>query len=276
MCIRDRYEKHPVRTDIAGTVESIAEITPDYLYDCYHTFYNLNNMVLCIAGNVDKDQVIDLADRMLKPSAPVSVSRIFEEEPRRVLKHRVEQSLSVAVPIFELGFKEPTQQERVSEAGIAATDILLELMASEASPMFRKLLDQGLVNEASFGTEYFEGPGYAAIIFSGESNDPDAVAETIFNEADRLRSEGIDEDAFQRAKKSVYGRNIAALNSAENIANSIVSFTFAGRELFRYIDAIAEVSLSDVEMRLQQCLQKEYATLSVVKPLAGDVGGKNK
>ena len=102
------------------------------------------------------------------------------------------------------------------------------------------------------------------------------MAETIFNEADRLRSEGIDEDAFQRAKKAVYGRNIAALNSAENIANSIVSFTFAGRELFRYIDAIAEVSLSDVEMRLQQCLQKEYATLSVVKPLAGDVGGKNK
>ena len=65
--------------------------------------------------------------------------------------------------------------------------------------MFRKLLDQGLVNEASFGTEYFEGP-LCSNNFFRRVNDPDAVAETIFNEADRLRSEGIDEDAFQRAK----------------------------------------------------------------------------
>ncbi|MBS6163048.1 MAG: insulinase family protein, partial [Clostridiales bacterium] len=47
------YHTHPVKIDIAGTVESIAQITPEYLYLCYNTFYNLHNMVLCIAGNVD-------------------------------------------------------------------------------------------------------------------------------------------------------------------------------------------------------------------------------
>ena len=51
--LRAMYHNHPVRVDIAGTVESIAEITPELLYKCYHTFYNLNNMVLCVAGNVD-------------------------------------------------------------------------------------------------------------------------------------------------------------------------------------------------------------------------------
>lgn len=269
------YENHPVKTDIAGTVESISEITPEYLYDCYHTFYNLNNMVLCVAGNVDPKEVFALADQMLKPSESVSVSRIFDEEPRGVLKHRVEQQLSVAVPLFELGFKEEAGAERASEREIAATDILLELMASDASPLFRKLLDDGLINESSFGTEYFEGSGYAAVIFSGESNDPDAVAEAVFAEADRLRQEGIAEDAFERAKKAVYGRNIAALNSAENIANSMASLTFAGRELFRYIDAIAEATRSDAEARLAKSMQKEYATLSVVLPFA-DTGSEKK
>ena len=51
--LRAMYHTHPIRQDIAGTVESIAEITPEYLYRCYRTFYNLGNMALCIAGRLD-------------------------------------------------------------------------------------------------------------------------------------------------------------------------------------------------------------------------------
>ena len=40
------YKNHPVRIDIAGTVESISHITDKLLYDCYDTFYNLNNLSL--------------------------------------------------------------------------------------------------------------------------------------------------------------------------------------------------------------------------------------
>ena len=42
------YVNHPIKIDIAGTVDTIAEITPDLLYKCYYTFYNLHNMVLAL------------------------------------------------------------------------------------------------------------------------------------------------------------------------------------------------------------------------------------
>ena len=260
------YHKHPVKVDIAGTVESIAQITPELLYRCYHTFYNLNNMVLCVAGNVELNKVLDLCDRMLKPSAPVEIERIFEEEPREVVKPRVEQKLSVVTPLFELGFKENAVSRRTTKE-LAETEILLELMASDASPLFRRLLDAGLVNESSFGYEYFEGPGYASIIFSGESKDPNRVAEEIRAEADPLRREGIDQEAFQRAKKALYGRNIAALNSVDNIANSMASFAFAGRELYTYIDDLANATLESVQKRLEEQLDPAYSALSVVYPV---------
>lgn len=259
------YHTHPVKIDIAGTVESIAKITPDYLYRCYHTFYNLNNMALCVAGNVDPDKVMQVCDRLLKTSKPVEVKRIFEEEPAEIVKHRVEQNLSVAVPLFQMGFKEPARDHTVKE--LAETEILLELFASDASPLFRRLLDANLINTSSFGSEYFEGPGYAAIIFSGESKDPDAVAAEIRKEVARLRKEGISQDAFNRAKKAVYGRNVAALNSAESLANAMISLTFAQRELFSYIDALASATLSDVENRLTEQLREEYSALSVVSPI---------
>ncbi len=44
------YHNHPVKIDIAGTVESIAEITAEKLYQCYRAYYNLHNMVLCVAA----------------------------------------------------------------------------------------------------------------------------------------------------------------------------------------------------------------------------------
>lgn len=261
------YHHHPVKIDIAGTVESIADITPDYLYQCYQTFYNLNNMALCIAGNVEVEKVCELADRLLKPSKPVAVDRVFQEEPAGVVKKRVEQKLSVAVPLFQLGFKETLTQPRKSLQEVVSTELLLYILASDSSPLYRRLLDAGLINEASFGVEYFEGPGYASVIFSGESKDPDEVQKQICQEIAQVREQGVDPAAFERAKKAIYGRNVAGLNSAENIANSMISLFFAGREFFSYLDAIAKAEIEQVNAALRIQLQEDACALSVVNPL---------
>ena len=69
------YHNHPVKIDIAGTVESIAEITAEKLYQCYRAYYNLHNMVLCVAGNVDPGEVVKIADRKLKPVEKVTAEK---------------------------------------------------------------------------------------------------------------------------------------------------------------------------------------------------------
>ncbi|MCI1964755.1 MAG: insulinase family protein [Oscillospiraceae bacterium] len=260
------YQNHPVKLDIAGTVNSIAKITPDLLYQCYNTFYNLNNMVLCIAGNIQPDKVAEICDKMLKPSKSVQIDRIFEKEPNHIVKARVEQKLSVAVPLFELGFKELNTEKRASTKQIAQTEILLEALSSNASPLFRRLLDADLINEASFGNEYFEGPGYASVIFSGESKDPERVAQEIKKEIESIRRNGFDRQIFERAQKAVYGKNIASLNHVSSIANSLVSLAFSGRELFEYFDAVADADENSVMARLEDQLRPELSSLSVVLP----------
>ena len=51
------YRHHPVRDAVAGTVESIREITPQVLYDCHRIFYHPSNMTLCVSGDVDPEEV---------------------------------------------------------------------------------------------------------------------------------------------------------------------------------------------------------------------------
>ena len=263
--LRAMYHAHPIRQDIAGTVESIAQITPDHLYLCYHTFYNLHNMAFVLAGSFDVDRVCQLLDRMLKPCDPVTVRRVFPDEPASVARPRVEEALSVALPLFQFGYKLPGTAPR-GEKDLAAAEVLLEVLASEASPLFRRLLDSGLVNESSFASEFFEGEGYATLMFGGESNDPEAVAAAITGELMRLRQEGIDPAAFERSRRSLYGQNLAALNSTASIANAILSLTFKGRELFSYIHALAGITVADVEQFLAG-LPLEQQVLSIVKPL---------
>jgi len=263
--LRAMYHAHPIRLDIAGTVESIAKITPEYLYRCYNTFYNLHNMALVVVGKFDKEKVMALCDRMLKPCEPVRVERVFPEEPATVVSSKAEERLAVALPLFQFGFKEDGSTSK-TEKDLAAMEILLEVLASESSPLFRRLLDEGLVNESSFSYEYFEGAGYATVMFGGESHDPEAVARAIHGEVGRMKREGIPQDAFERAKRALYGENISALNSAASIANGVLGLTLKGRELFTYIDALASVTIDEVGQKLE-VLREDRSVLSVIRPL---------
>ena len=91
---------------------------------------------------------------------------------------------------------------------------------------------------------------------------------TIYRISARLRAEGISQAAFERAKKAVYGRNIVSLNSAENIANTMISLHFAGNELFGYLEEVAALTRGDVEARLREQMDPERSVLSVVSPIS--------
>lgn len=257
------YHHHPVKIDIAGTVESIAEITAEKLYQCYNTFYNLNNMALCVAGNVTVEQVLKTCDRMLKPCEKHTIENFFEDEPYEIVEPYVEQNFPVSVPLFNLGFKERAQKP-LNETKLAHTDILLELLASSTSELYQKLMDDELIN-TSFTFELFEGPGYCSVIFGGESRAPKQAAEQIKQYIAEVKKNGLYKAEFESARKSVYGDVISSLNSVGSIANTVTSYHFNGNELFTYIDAVANATFEDVQNRLSEMLDVNNCTLSVVK-----------
>lgn len=257
------YKNHPVKIDIAGTVETIAEITAEKLYEVYNVFYNLNNMVLCVSGNVTVEQVLRTADKMLKPCEKHSINNYFDEEPYEICEPYVEQSFPVSMPLFNLGFKE--RADKILDVKkLACTDILLAMIASQTSPLYRELLDNNLIN-GSFSYELFEGPGYCSVIFGGESRAPKQAAETIKQYISKLKSEGLGKSDFEISKKSVYGDAVSALNSVSSISNAVVDYHFNGNELFSYIDAIADIDFDDVSTRFSEMLDVNNCTLSVVK-----------
>ena len=85
------YKHNPLRDSVAGTVESIAQITDKTLYDCHNVFYNPSNMALCVAGDVEPEAIVAAARKLL-PKEPGEVPQrdygppetlIPEDEARR-------------------------------------------------------------------------------------------------------------------------------------------------------------------------------------------------
>ena len=264
--LQSMYRNHPINIDIAGTVDTIAKITPETLYECYNSYYNLNNMVMCIAGNVTPELVLEIADKKLKNAEKCDTQSVFPDEPYEVVKHYTEQILPVAVPMFEIGFKENAPKAFLKTKELICTNILLTAFSAESSALYRKLIDEKLIN-SSFDSEYLEGSGYRAVIFSGESRNPQKAAEIILDAVKELHKNGISKEDFEIAKRSVYGKLIAGFDSPSSIASGIINAEFWGREIFESVDVFSDITLDDVNNRLKDELDPENYSLSVVKSM---------
>lgn len=262
--LRGMYHNHPVKIDIAGTVESIAKIDADLLYKCYNTFYNLNNMVLSIAGNISADEVLAICDECLKPCEDKGLETVFPDEPESIVKSEIRESQPVGTSVFSLGYKciPCSGKERLKKS--VAASLAASIITDASTDMYQKLLNLNLIN-SSFGSEVFCGDGYFSVILSGESSAPEKVRDAVVAEVERIKKEGLDEADFQRIKKSTYGLLIRELNNVEAVANLMINAHMDGTAPFDTIDALSEMTSSDCFEFISREMDADKLVMSVVE-----------
>lgn len=262
--LRGLYVNNPVRIDIAGTVESIAEINADLLYSCYKTFYNNSNMCLAVAGNVKAEEVVAIADKILKNEEPVEFEQIVPEEPYEVATSYTEETLGVEAPKFALGFKEKCKGIIPSPKKVILYNLALEIIAGKFSPLYTRLLEEGLINTA-FGKEFFYGRGFASVLFSGESKEPERVRDEILAEIKRIKNDGIDSQDFEICLKKKYGAEIYSYNDVNDLANNLCDAWLNFYSIFDTIELYRTINKEDVEAVIRDGFDAENICLSVIK-----------
>lgn len=261
--LRAMYHNHPVRIDIAGTVESISHITAELLYECYETFYNPANMVLAVVGNVTVDQVLEIADRMLKPKDSKKIERKFQIEPETVVQDTIVRNLAVSMPIFAIGYKEKIDTPNRTLKETLESNILLDIIGGKTSGLYEEMLTDGLIN-TTFDIEYFEGFGYSAHIFNGESTEPEKVRERINKEIEKMKKQGVDKATFDRIKKKHYGGFIMNFNDIDSLANALIGGYFNGDGLYDQLEVLESITLEDINNRLN-AINIENSSMSIIK-----------
>ena len=254
--IENMYHAHPVKIDIAGTIESIAQITKESLYECYHTFYHPGNMVLFIVGPVDPEKMIHLvaenqAKKNYTKQAPVE--RRYPEEPAGVAKAKSVLKMGVETPKSMVGFK----AARVHRSGKdylkheLSVQILLEVLFGKSSDNYRSLIDEKLIDE-SFSFEYTEEHEYGFSAIGGNTEDPDRLAARLFEMIMAQKERPIPEEALERARKKRLGSFLKALNSPEYIANQYTRYLFNGANLFDIVAVLENLRAEELEAVLHE------------------------
>lgn len=264
--LKAMYHSHPVRIDIAGTIESIAEIDADLLYKCYNTFYNLNNMVLSIAGNVNADEVLAICDELLKPCEDNGLETVFPDEPDNIVKAEIREKQPVGTSVFHLGYKcRPVTSDRKQAVKKYITaSIVSSLVTCKSNEMYRRLTEEGIINN-TFACELFSGDGYMSLIFSGESAQPDVVRNAVADEFARILKDGVCEKDFSRIRKSSYGDLIRQLNNVPAVASLMINNAMSGFGTYDIIDTFSEITSQDVYDFIKSELTEDKIVLSVIE-----------
>ena len=263
------YAKHNARIEIAGTVDSIAKIDYKLLYKCYETFYNLGNMALCVCGNVTPEQVIEVADRTLKPQKTHQVENAPFEEAPQVAKPKFSRRMQVAKPLFSIGVKDTEisadPAERMKKN--AALTVLENMLFGGASPFFNDLYREGLVSQ-SFGAWHDHNCSMSMLCVQGDSDEPEKVYEKFKEYIAEIKAKGLSQHDFERCRRVMYAGYVKSFDSTEEIANNFLgNFVFDGGDILDYAEIIRSLDLEYTSDIFGRLFDESHYTLATVLPL---------
>ena len=271
------FVDHPLRIDIAGTVESIMKIDSETLLRCYRTFYHPRNMVLFMIGDLDVDEVYEFVDgRSRYGTAKASendgppdldVERVFPEEPEGVASESFEREMEVALPKLIIGFKETGVPLRGSEylQRDLTTEFALDLLLGRSSDVYADLYQQQLILD-DFSSYYYSVAGVGFAAMGGETPNPHGLRRALDAHLGKACHQGFAAEDFERQKRKYIGSIIRSFNSLEFIASNYTYYHFHGLDLFDLIDAIERITQDEIEARIQSLFDPKRQSYSLISP----------
>lgn len=273
LLLENLYPKHPARYDIAGTVESIQEITSDILYENYHTFYHPENMQLFIIGPFDHEKILYLIEenqnkKEFAPQTPIQ--RKIEMAPLSEITPYYEEEADLSRSKAMLGIRGDEEKlsgkEKIKRQ--LAIRFGLDMLLGTTSDTYLTFYDQGIIDD-SFNYSYYTGRTFNYISIEGDTKNPHEFLENIKNVLFKLDSNpDLNEEHLELIKQKSIGSTIHAFNSLEYIAQNFLTNKEEDFTIFDQVELMQQVELEDVKRELSHYLRQEAMSQVVLKSKA--------
>lgn len=272
--IENMYHNHPVKIDIAGTIDSIDGITAEHLYTCYNTFYHPSNMLLFVIGAVDPVEMMAfIEDNQNKKTfqEPTDLKRLFDEEPTNVAEKERVLHMDVQKPKVYVGLK-------AKQVGLSGEEMLkhelavqigVECLFGRASSFYTDVYENGLIDE-SYGYDFSLENGYGFALIGSDSEQPEQLAKLIKEKlAETEQGNLFTSEDVERIKRKKIGFFLRALNSIEFIANQFTRYKFNDMNLFDVVPVLETITVEDIEKAFKTIQGEEQQTVFTIMPVSG-------
>ena len=268
--LRAMYKDHPIKIDIAGTIESISHITKELLYTCYNTFYSPQNMFFLVVGDVDvEDTVKRIEDNIRKyeknydnDTSKMQIEKYIELEDRTITQKEINQKMDIYMPQLCIGYKLNVVPREDIIKREAICSIISDMYFSKITPFFEKEYNEGkIIEPISFD---YEGSKYFShVIISSSTTKLEGLKKDIIEYINKIKSEPIDEELFSLIKKKKIGNIVFSADNLNISYRRIIESILEDTSIYQDIECLNKVQPQDI-VDFLELLDEEYMVISSI------------
>ncbi|MEB3309741.1 MAG: pitrilysin family protein [Snowella sp.] len=264
------YDVHPYKRPTIGYDQDIRNLTRQDIADFFQQYYGPSNLTIAIVGNVDPNQVKQLAQqyfgRFSKRPAPPKLAKV---EPNQTKTKEVILKLP-SQPWYLEGYHRPA----LAHPDNAVYEVISSIMSDgRTSRLYKSLVEEKQVALVAEGENGFPGDKYPNLMLFYAQTSPratvDQAAQALHQEIERLKTEPVSEEELERAKNQLQASLLRALDSNSGMARLLAEYqvkTGDWRNLFNQLAAIAAVTPADIQRVAQQTFTPENRTIGRILP----------
>jgi predicted Zn-dependent peptidase len=257
----------PLGREVAGTRESVSTITREAMEAYRVSHYAPANLVLSVVGNIEHEQVVESAQRLLGdwPERPAPLWAPCPPPsgvPRVRLETRRTEQTNLCLLTQGLARKDPDYYTLV-----ILNAILGESMSSRLFVSLRE--ERGLAYDVSTSPVHYHDTG-AFVVYAGvEPQRTAAALEAILAEMATLRREPVADSELARAKEYTKGRMVLGLEDTHSVAWWLGGNEALLKEIRDIDDVLARidaVTAENVQRLAQTLFVDERLRLAIIGP----------
>ncbi|MGE4567723.1 MAG: M16 family metallopeptidase [Bacteroidales bacterium] len=253
------YTTHPYRWPVIGLeTRHIEEAKADDVRAFHSRFYHPANAKLVVAGAVDTDEILRMAEKWFGPiPAMAGLSRNLPCEPQQTEERRLVTHADVPSPAMYKAFHMPARRS----AHYTTCDLISDLLAGgQSSRLFLRLTkERRLFSEINAYVTGDLDPGLFVITGKPIPGVSCEEAERAVMEELRLLSEGLSEREMEKVKNKFESNHLLGQSHVVNKAMSLAFYALMGNPslLLQEVDLYRSVSEEAVSTMVQTLFRRQ-------------------
>ena len=272
------FTVHPYKHPTIGSMKDLEAASIDDVRDFFRTYYVPNNATLVLVGDFDSKEALKLVEQYLGrvPKSTRPVPRDIPVEPPQTKERRVRLEEDWPLPAVVVAHHITYDGHPDSYPLHVASKVLSD---GQSSRIYRQLVYEKRIALAAFGGgNIIEHPNlFFAVAIVQPGKTPEAAADALIAELDRLRKEPISAAELQQAKNQFARDYIFSRESNRDKANTLAhaavihdDITTADGEF----DIFMNITAADVQRVAQKYFTPENRLVLTIMPKGAGTGGQ--
>ena len=257
---KNLFEKHPVKNPTAGTVESVKGLTRKDIADYYSKYYVSNNLIVSIAGNVDKvKKKIEKYFGKMKSKKIIPLDKVDEPIQKKPKKYVEKRKIFNSYMV--LGYKTVPRTHKDSYVFDVINGILGR---GQSGWIFDEIRNKrGLAYQVGILYEHEQDYGYFSVFSGLDKKNIEKAKKIILQQFRKLGK--ISNNEIKEAKTFIEGNHTLNMEDNFNTSDNFAYWETIGDASLsnEYIKNIRKVSVNDIKRVSKKYLNNNYTLIAI-------------